>query len=158
MFWRYPIFKIKNNSMRRKSGWSDLHEQFQSNCFLIEWLSTKFHWVAIKKVSVIAILNFLYRQLFVWLGWFAKKWLDRYKTVQLHTGASKGPAYQISAWSAKNCRSYLIFRCASHLYKRVCPSVGPLVRWSIGPLVRFRKKVEIGQNRLKWENKKYMER
>ena len=29
----------------------------------------------------------------------------------------------------------LIFRCASHLYKRVCPSVGPLVRWTVGPSV-----------------------
>ena len=24
----------------------------------------------------------------------------------------------------------------TQLYKRLCPSVGPLVRWSVGPLVR----------------------
>ena len=34
-----------------------------------------------------------------------------------------------------------VFRCASHLYKRVCPSVGPLVRPlvrpSVGPSVRW---------------------
>ena len=36
-------------------------------------------------------------------------------------------------------------------------SVGPLVRWSVGPS-RFRTKVENGQNWLKQENERYMER
>ena len=43
---------------------------------------------------------------------------------------------------------------STHLYKRVCPSVGPLVRRSVGPS-RFRKKVEIGYDmnvKRKWED------
>ena len=55
-------------------------------------------------------------------------------------------------WPSKSF-SVFLFRWASHLYKRVCPSVGPLVRWSMGPWVRrsvgppcFRKKVENGYN------------
>ena len=54
---------------------------------------------------------------------------------------------------------------STHLYKRACPSVGPLVRRFNGPSVRrsvglsrFHKKVKNGQNRLKYENEKYIER
>ena len=36
----------------------------------------------------------------------------------------------------KSKKVFDLFRCASHLYKRVCPSVGPPVRRSVGPSVR----------------------
>ena len=52
------------------------------------------------------------RQLFGKLGWSMKEWLDSYQMLQPHVDAWKGPAYQIIAWSVRNCQSYPIFRCA----------------------------------------------
>ena len=79
------------------------------NCFLIEWLPTKFHRVPIRKAQVMAIWKFRYRQFFGKSGWSVKKWLDRYQMLQPHADAWKGPAYQIIAWSVRNCQSYPIF-------------------------------------------------
>ena len=56
-----------------------------------------------------AIWKFRYRQFFGKSGWSVKKWLDRYQMLQPHADAWKGPAYQIIAWSVRNCQSYPIF-------------------------------------------------
>ena len=102
-----PFFK--RISIRQKSGWSDLRDQFYMNYFLIEWLPTKFHRVPIWNAQVMAIWKFCYRQLLGKSGWSVKKRLDRYQTLQLHADAWKEPAYQIIAWSARNWRGYPIF-------------------------------------------------
>ena len=39
---------------------------------------------------------------------------------------------------------------SAQLYKRVCPSVGPLVCWSVGPLVGPSETVSLGGQKQRW--------
>ena len=88
--------------------WSfpDLPRLFPTYWQLSADQTTKVHRVPIRNIQVMAIWKFRYRQLF---GKSVKKWLDRYQTLQPHADAWKGPAYQIIAWSVRNCQSYPIF-------------------------------------------------